>query len=85
MSLTIRYFASVREKLGSQESVELLALASPTVGALHDWLSQRSAEHAAALSPERGLRTACNQSLCDADQVLADGDEVAFFPPVTGG
>ncbi len=85
MSLTIRYFASVREKLGSQESVELSALASPTVGALHHWLTQRSDAHAAALSPERGLRTACNQALCDADQALADGDEVAFFPPVTGG
>ena len=33
----------------------------------------------------RGLRMACNQALCEADEPLSDGDEVAFFPPVTGG
>ncbi len=85
MSLTIRYFASVREKLGSQESVELSELASPTVGALQACLASRSPLHAAALAEDRCLRTACNQAMCDDEQVLADGDEVAFFPPVTGG
>jgi molybdopterin synthase sulfur carrier subunit len=85
MPLTIRYFAAVREKLGAQESVSLSDTPARTVGALHTWLQSRSAEHAQALDPDRGLRTACNQALCDADQPLADGDEVAFFPPVTGG
>ena len=43
------------------------------------------AAHAAALDLGKGLRTACNQTLCNSDQVVQDGDEVAFFPPVTGG
>ena len=85
MPLTIRYFAAVREKLGAQESVSLSDMPARTVGDLHTWLLARSPEHAQALDPDRGLRTACNQTLCDADQPLADGDEVAFFPPVTGG
>ena len=85
MSVTVRYFASVRERLGAQESVDLSALPQPTVGALLHWLQGRSDEHARLLDPDRGLRMACNQALCEADEPLADGDEVAFFPPVTGG
>lgn len=85
MPVTIRYFAAVREKLGAQESVCLSETPARTVGELHTWLLTRSPEHARALDPDRGLRTACNQTLCDADQPLADGDELAFFPPVTGG
>jgi sulfur-carrier protein len=85
MSITIRYFASVRERLGAQEVISLDETPARSVGALHDWLLARSPAHAAALDPERGLRTACNQALCDADEPLRDGDEVAFFPPVTGG
>lgn len=85
MSITVRYFASVRERLGAEDAVELSALAEPTVGALLACLQARSPEHARALDPDRGLRMACNQALCEADQPLADGDEVAFFPPVTGG
>ncbi len=85
MSITVRYFASVRERLGAQESVELAEVAPPTVGTLLTWLQARSAEHARVLDVDRGLRMACNQVLCDADEPLSDGDEVAFFPPVTGG
>lgn len=85
MPLTIRYFAAVRERLGAEESIALSDTPARTVGELHTWLLSRSPAHAQALDPDRGLRTACNQALCDADQALADGDEVAFFPPVTGG
>lgn len=85
MSITVRYFASVRERLGAQESVDLTALAQPTVGSLLSWLQARSADHARVLDLDRGLRMACNQALCEADEPLSDGDEVAFFPPVTGG
>lgn len=85
MSLTVRYFASIRERLGAQESVSLSDLSVHTVDGLHQWLCTRSDRHAQALDPDRGLRTACNQALCEGDQALEDGDEVAFFPPVTGG
>lgn len=85
MSITVRYFAAVREQLGPSETLSWADTAARTVGELRLWLIGRSAAHAAALDLAKGLRTACNQTLCNADQALQDGDEVAFFPPVTGG
>lgn len=89
MKISVRYFASVREKLGAGESLVLdAALDEPlpcTVGELHSWLVKRSPVHADALDESKGLRTAFNQTLCSDDQALSDGAEIAFFPPVTGG
>lgn len=86
MKIQVRYFASVREKLGAGESLSFDGAQAPrTVGELHDWLAKQSDVRAAALDEARGLRTALNQMLCMADEALSDGDEVAFFPPVTGG
>ena len=85
MSITVRYFASVRERLGPQDVVDLTGLDQPTVGGLLAWLQARSVEHARLLDPDRGLRMALNQALCGPDELLSEGDEVAFFPPVTGG
>jgi molybdopterin synthase sulfur carrier subunit len=89
MQITVRYFASVREQLGASEvcawPADQVAPAPQTVGDLRTWLTQRSVAHAQALDAGKALRTAFNQTLCGADQVLADGAEVAFFPPVTGG
>ena len=89
MKIQVRYFASVRERLGPGE---VLALAPAegeslpaTVGELRTWLAARSEGHAAALDPARGLRTAHNHSLCGPDEPIGEGSEVAFFPPVTGG
>lgn len=85
MSITVRYFAAVREQLGPSETVAWSDTSARTVGELRQWLIGRSAAHAAALDPAKGLRTAYDQTLCEADQPLMDGAEVAFFPPVTGG
>jgi sulfur-carrier protein len=85
MKITVRFFASVREALGlSQESLDLPAGVT-TVGAVRDALIARGAPWNEALSHQRALRMAFNQVMCDADAVIADGGEVAFFPPVTGG
>jgi molybdopterin synthase sulfur carrier subunit len=89
MKITVRYFASVREQLGASESLTWddadMAGAPRTVAQLRAWLVQRSPAHAEALDAGKGLRMAFNQALCEPQQALADGAEVAFFPPVTGG
>jgi len=83
MKIQLRYFASLREALGSTETVEIEAGSS--VGALRDRLIARGEPHAGALARGRALRAALNQTLCDESVVIPDGAEVAFFPPVTGG
>lgn len=83
MKVQVRYFASIREALGPGEALELPAGA--TVAAARDALIGRGAGHAAALARGKALRSALNQALCDESALLADGAELAFFPPVTGG
>ena len=83
MRLTVRYFASIREALGAVESVEVAD--GSTVGAVRDALIARGGAHASALARGRALRSALNQVLCDEAAAVADGAELAFFPPVTGG
>ena len=83
MKLQVRYFASIREQLGSGEAIELPDGSS--LSALRDHLIGRSPAHAAALARGRALRCALNQTLSDESAVPGDGAEVAFFPPVTGG
>jgi molybdopterin synthase sulfur carrier subunit len=83
MTLQVRYFASLREALGAGESVAVPAGA--TLGSVRDALIARGGAHAAALARGRAVRCALNQALCDESTPVADGAEVAFFPPVTGG
>ncbi|MDY0106176.1 MAG: molybdopterin converting factor subunit 1 [Giesbergeria sp.] len=81
--ITVRYFASIREALGQgSESVDT---AAATLGALRDELIARGDAYAASLARGRAVRMALNQTLSDESATLADGAEVAFFPPVTGG
>jgi len=83
MKVRIRYFASVREALGSGESIEVPEGA--TVGLVRDRLIARDAAHAAALVRGRALRCALDHVLCDETAPVRDGSEIGFFPPVTGG
>lgn len=83
MSVQVRYFASIRESLGGGESVYFVV--GETVVDLRRRLQSRSSAHAEALGDGKALRCALNQTLCDADALVPDGAEVAFFPPVTGG
>ena len=83
MRISLRYFASIREALGSGDAVEVEH--GLTLGGLRDRLIARDEPHAQALARGRALRVALNPSLADESAALADGDEVAFFPPVTGG
>jgi len=83
MKVHVRYFASLREALGAQESLDMPA--GSTLGALRDVLIARGSRHAEVLARGRAVRCALAQRLCDEAAPLVDGAEVAFFPPVTGG
>lgn len=83
MKIQLRYFASIREAIGSgSESVET---AATTLSALRDELIARGGAHAGALARGRAVRVSVNQTMADESIALTDGSEVAFFPPVTGG
>jgi molybdopterin synthase sulfur carrier subunit len=83
MKVQVRYFAALREALGPVQTVELPP--GSTLGALRDRLLASGGRHAEVLARGRAVRCALDQVLCDEAAVLAEGAEVAFFPPVTGG
>ena len=83
MKVSVRYFASIREALGSVEQFDVSV--GSNLGDLRDQLIASSPALASALARGRAVRGAVNQSLCAESEVLAEGAEVAFFPPVTGG
>jgi sulfur-carrier protein len=83
IKIDVLYFSSIREQLGSGEVVQLPTCA--TVADARVFLISMSALHTEALNPQRLVRCALNQMLCDETAVLHDGAELAFFPPVTGG
>ena len=81
----ILYFAWLRERTGrSSESLELPEGVS-TVGTLMAWLGARDPAHAAAFANARLVRAAVNQEFAGTEAAVSPGDEIAFFPPVTGG
>jgi molybdopterin synthase sulfur carrier subunit len=84
-TLTILYFAWLRERVGSASEDLALPEGVRTVSALVDFLAARSPGHAAAFRNRRTVRAAVNQEFADPSSAVQPGDEVAFFPPVTGG
>ncbi|MGO4302461.1 molybdopterin converting factor subunit 1 [Cupriavidus sp. RAF12] len=85
MQLELRYFASVREQVGQGAERAEVPADVRTVGDLRGWLRTRGGGWAEALAEGRALRMAVDHAVARADTPLADGCEVAFFPPVTGG
>jgi molybdopterin converting factor subunit 1 len=81
----VLYFAWLRERAGQAEEHLTLPPGVETVGALAAWLRARDAVGAAVFSELAVIRAAVNQAFAAPDAALKDGDEVAFFPPVTGG
>ncbi len=81
--ITIKYFASIREALG--QGSEQFASNAASLGALRAELVARGALYAQVLGAGKAVRMALNQTMSDESALLADGAEVAFFPPVTGG
>jgi molybdopterin synthase sulfur carrier subunit len=85
MKVTVRYFASLREQIGREaEEIELPAGVS-TVGGLRAHLEGKGGAYGEALAQKRLVKAALNQEMVQATTPVKGGDEVAFFPPVTGG
>lgn len=85
MALDILYFAWVRQKVGQgAETLEPPAEVTDVAGLMR-WLAARSPGHAAAFAQPAQIRAAVNQEFRPPDHPVRPGDEVAFFPPVTGG
>jgi molybdopterin synthase sulfur carrier subunit len=79
------YFARLREALGCAAEDVALPPEVTDVGALRAWLGQRGGAWADVLASDATVRAAVNQEMAANDTLVAAGDEVAFFPPVTGG
>lgn len=83
--MKILWFAWFRSRVGVGEETVTLPPDVKDVGGLVEWLRTRSPGHAAALKDLSVVRVAVNQEYVKFDRALTDGDEVALFPPVTGG
>jgi sulfur-carrier protein len=81
----ILYFAKLREDLGCGAEEFALPEGVTTVASLRAHLVARGGQWAQSLAAGKALRVAVNQELADAATPVRAGDEVAFFPPVTGG
>ena len=83
--MTVLYFAWLRERMGREEESLTLPPGVDTVAGLIEWLRARDPAGAAAFASGAPIRAAVNQAFATPGTPLTDGDEVAFFPPVTGG
>lgn len=83
--IRLLYFAQVRERIGRGEEHVELPQGVATLGDLLDRLAAAGEAHRDALADRGALRFAVNQDHADEDTAIAEGDEVAIFPPVTGG
>ena len=82
--IQLRYFASLRETLETgEEQIEIPDGVHDLAG-LTRWLQERGEAWTSALADKR-LHVAINQEIVKADASITDGDEIAWFPPVTGG
>jgi sulfur-carrier protein len=83
--LSVLYFAWLRERVGVSEETVSPPASVATVADLVGYLANLDQRHAAAFKERKTVRCAVNQEFADPATVLRPGDEVAFFPPVTGG
>lgn len=82
--IQLRYFASLRERLGVSDECVSLPDNIDTVAGLQRWLQDRGEPWSGALGDER-LLVAVNHEVVKRATGVRDGDEIAWFPPVTGG
>ncbi len=83
--IKLRYFAKLREDLGTAAEEIALPHGVATVAARRAYLMARGGAWASALAHHKAIRVAVNQELAQTSTPVNPDDEVAFFPPVTGG
>ncbi|MDR0247518.1 MAG: MoaD/ThiS family protein [Burkholderiales bacterium] len=85
MNVKVVYLARLREALGRSEEVLALASTTPTLGDVLTVLRGRGEPWSYELGEGRAVRAAINHEMATSDTAVRAGDEIAFFPPVTGG
>ena len=83
--ITILYFARLREALGRTSEEIALPAGVRDLESLRQWLRARGGAWAAEMADGKPVRAAVNQDVAQGNTPVGDGDEIAFFPPVTGG
>lgn len=83
MKVNVRYFAALREAIGTGS--EVLETSAADVAGLRAELVARGGAYAECLAPGRAVRVAVNQVMASDSTALPADGEVGFFPPVTGG
>lgn len=83
--LKLLYFARLRETFGLAEEEFELPNQITNLHSLTDFLRQRGDVWETELASGKPYRVAVNQEMAGPDSIIRDGDEIAFFPPVTGG
>lgn len=85
MTIQLVFLARLRERFGVSREVFALSPGIATVATLLAELRERGGAFAEELAPTRAFRVAVNQDVVSLDHAVKAGDEVAIFPPVTGG
>lgn len=85
MTIQLIFLARLRERFGVARELFALSANVSTVAALLAALRERGGAFAEELAPTRAFRVAVNQEVVAVDHPINAGDEVAIFPPVTGG
>ncbi|MAV87401.1 MAG: molybdopterin converting factor subunit 1 [Rhodospirillaceae bacterium] len=83
--MRILYFANFREKMGLSEEIIILPSNVSNVRLLVEWLSARNELSSTLFTDHELIRVAVNQEIVEFDTEINSDDEVAFFPPMTGG
>tara|TARA_R110000868_G_scaffold1554_3_gene12441 strand:+ start:9550 stop:9801 length:252 start_codon:yes stop_codon:yes gene_type:complete len=83
--MQVLYFGWVRSRIGTGKEELSPPPEVDSVAGLIDWLKARGGGYASALEDSSALRVAVNQEIAPLDAAITDSDEVALFPPMTGG